>query len=197
MKRLVCIVEGKGEVRAVPTLCARILKEIGASSWTVDSDPIRRPRGTLVDEGIPTHKRPCHARELGRALEMALARDPDGLIVLCDADRDCPAVWGPSAIGTIRARTAVPATAVMCVLEYEAWLLRTYSDEEHRAAKVRDPERTRGAKEELRKLVPDYMPTTHQLELTRRIDVTALRTRSRSFDKLVRGIETITAATRE
>jgi hypothetical protein len=38
----------------------------------------------------------------------------------------------------------------------------------------------------LKRLVPGYLPTTHQLNETRRIDIALVRKRSDSFDKLVR-----------
>jgi hypothetical protein len=44
MKRLVCAVEGDGEVQAIPNLCARILLAVGATGWVVDKEPIRRNR---------------------------------------------------------------------------------------------------------------------------------------------------------
>ena len=40
-RRLVCIVEGQGEVAAIPNLCARILNHLGVSDWVVGRDPIR------------------------------------------------------------------------------------------------------------------------------------------------------------
>ena len=49
--------------------------------------------------------------------------------------------------------------------------------------------------EELRKLVPNYKPSVHQLAVTRRIDVAALRVRSDSFDKLVRDLAALSEAT--
>ncbi len=49
----------------------------------------------------------------------------------------------------------------------------------------------RGAKGTMKKLVPDYSPTVHQLEETRRINIAFLRSRSQSFDKLVRCIASL------
>jgi hypothetical protein len=43
----------------------------------------------------------------------------------------------------------------------------------------------------MKKLVPDYSPTVHQLEETRRINIAFLRSRSQSFDKLVRCIASL------
>lgn len=83
-------------------------------------------------------------------------------------------------------------TAVMAVHEYETWLLLNHSDEELRAAGVPVPVMGRGAKSTLRKLVPDYSPTVHQLQETQRIkDIATLCRRSESFDKLVRSIASL------
>ncbi len=41
-RRLVCIVEGKGDVQAIPNLCSRILVHLSAHQWFVDKAPVRR-----------------------------------------------------------------------------------------------------------------------------------------------------------
>jgi hypothetical protein len=79
----------------------------------------------------------------------------------------------------------------MVVREYEGWLLYAFDDVALAKAGITDPERVRGAKEKLRKLVPGYKPTTHQLEITRKIDIGRLRRASDSFDKLVRSLAMI------
>jgi hypothetical protein len=76
----------------------------------------------------------------------------------------------------------------MIVREYEGWLLQSFSEVELASAGVVNPERIRGAKGALKRLVPGYKPTTHQLEITRAIDIQQLRKRSDSFDKLVRSL---------
>ncbi len=186
MKRLVCIVEGQGEVAAIPSLCARILLYLGAERWIVDPDPIRQPRSRLVDEKARSPRRPCNEDGIRRAIAMARARPADAVLVLCDADADCAAIWGPDAQKHLV--TPVRGAAVMAQREYEAWLLASYTDEQRAAAKVRDPELIRDAKGELRKLIPGYLPTVHQLAVTRKLDISRVRARSDSFDKLVRAL---------
>src|SRR5687767_7263017 len=95
-RRLVCIVEGKGEVQALPNLCARILVSLSAHQWFVDKDPIRRPRSQLVDERVKSPGRPCREDGVHKALEQAAARHPDAILVTCDADDDCPGSWAAS-----------------------------------------------------------------------------------------------------
>lgn len=77
----------------------------------------------------------------------------------------------------------------MAVREYESWLLWGYDDDRRRSVKAMDPETApRDAKGALRRLVPGYAPSTHQLEQTRRCDLSAVWAASRSFDKLVRSL---------
>lgn len=184
MKRLVCVVEGKGDVQAVPALCAKILNYLEAWTWVVDADPVRQPRGKLVDEKTPSPKRPANTDGLSRAITVAKSRPADAVLVLCDSDDDCPAVWGPSGQKLLDGLTR--GACVMAVREYEAWLLCAHVN----AAKVgsRSIESIRNAKGELASHWPGYKPSVHQLAATRAIDVSKLRTLSPSFDKLVRSL---------
>ena len=184
MRRLVCIVEGQGEVQAIPNLCSRILLDLSAHQWFVDKEPIRRPRGQLVDERVKSPLRPCRQEGVHKALEIAAARRPDAILVTCDADDDCPKTWAESVASIVG--PSRPAAAVMAVREFEAWLLWSRSEAELKKVKVADPDRVRNAKGKLEGLIAGYEPTTHQLELTRQMDLQRLRHRSKSFDKLVR-----------
>lgn len=125
-------------------------------------------------------------------LALRRPRTTDAVLLLCDEDEDCAAVWGPDATRMMRKLGA--GAAVMAVHEYETWLLLSRRDEELKSAGVAVPVAGRGAKSTLRKLVPDYSPTVHQLQETRRIDIAFLRQRSPSFDKLVRSIATLCAS---
>lgn len=189
MQRLVCIVEGQGDVQAVPRLCARVLNALGASGWYVDEDPIRRPRSQLVDERVASPSRPCREEGLRKALAIAEARRPAAILVLCDSDDDCPGVWA-SSIEALEGRP-LPRAAVMAVREFEGWLLWTFDEADLTRIKATNPERVRDAKGKLERLVPGYMPTLHQQQLIQRVNVGRLRRLSRSFDKLVRTLSLI------
>ncbi len=192
MPRLTCVVEGRGELSAVPNLCARILRELGRWDWFVDQEPIRHPRSRLVDESVASPARPANARGIERVCRLAVARGASAVLVLTDSDDDCPAVWGPAA--TTAATCHLKAAAVMAVREYEAWILHGFSPEERALAGiVRHPDKIRNCKGALRKLMPGYQPTIHQLEGTRRMVPSVIRTRSRSFDKFYRAVEGLTA----
>lgn len=105
-RRLVCIVEGHGEVTAIPTLCARVLYTLlgrEPSKWAVDRDPIRQPRSQLVDEAISSPNRPPRLEGVDRALGLALARPNVGAVmVVVDSDKDCAVAWGPPATERVR-----------------------------------------------------------------------------------------------
>ncbi len=81
--RVGCIVEGHGEVRAVPVLIRRVARTLGVP---VDiPHPIRIPGSKLAQQG-----------ELERAVELA-SRTIGGrgaILVLRDSDDDCPAEVG-------------------------------------------------------------------------------------------------------
>ncbi|WP_414641018.1 hypothetical protein [Archangium sp.] len=121
-----------------------------------------------------------------RAMEIARSRRADAVLMLCDEDDDCAAAWGPDATRVMGQK--VPSLAVMAVREYETWLLLARDHISLGAAGIHRPETLRDAKKALAILVPGYLPTTHQLSETRGIDVAFLRSRSKSFDKLVRSI---------
>lgn len=94
MKNLVCVVEGRGDVLALPNLCSRIRNYVKAWNWSVDPIPVRQPRSAMVDESQRSPRRTARAGGVGRAIELALRRPADGILITCDADDDCPAVWG-------------------------------------------------------------------------------------------------------
>jgi hypothetical protein len=183
----VCIVEGRGEVEAIPCLCLRVRNHLQAWSWLVDPQPVRRSRSLLVDERQPSPHRPPREDELERAVELAVRRPADAVLVMCDSDDDCPAVWGPPATRLVARRTR--GAAIMPVREYEAWLLashlRSATLEGRRLDQVRD------AKGKLSKLVNGYTPTVHQRRLTEQMDLDVVRMFSDSFDKLMRTLADI------
>lgn len=191
MKRLHAVVEGHGEVEAVPALLFRVLDHLGrTSAWVVNRQVARLPRSLLVDQSVPGPERPPRPDGLEKAIGLALANKADALVVLVDADDDCPASFGPPGTEIVERRIA--GAAVMAVREFETWLLLTFPDSRLRAKAIHAPEAKRDAKGALRRLVPGYAPTTHQVEVVRRVDVARLRRRSMSFDKLVRDVEVMT-----
>jgi hypothetical protein len=188
------IVEGEGEEIALPILLRRIAGE-GAGRWDVTfPPPHRHGRGSIVAPG-----------GIERFVETAAILQPRsrGILVLIDADDDCPAEWGPRL--TDRARQARPDKHVGVVLanrEFEAWFLAAASS----LAGTRglaadlvvppDPEKPRGCKEWLTAHRTDgrsYSPTTDQAALAARFDLRLARANSPSFAKFCREVESFLA----
>ena len=136
------IVEGHGEVEAVPILLRRLIDE--AQAWRIQAGKsIRRTRHQLV-----------HEPELERSVRIALEQpDCGAILILFDGDDDCPAELG-SHLQQIASQAAreTPCEVVMAHREYEAWFLAGFDSlRGHKmildhAEPPRDPERPRDAK---------------------------------------------------
>lgn len=195
MRRLVAIVEGHGEVTAVPVLLHRIAREVAPEQRIVVAEPLRVNRSKIVQP-----------RVLEKYMEIAArrVRAGGGILVLLDADRDCPAELAPALLG--RAASAAPNHAVAVVLaktEYEAWFLASAASLGGSAGLARgftappDPEAVRDAKGRIGIHLPAriYRPTKHQEALTRALDFELARA-APSFDKLWREVSRMIAAPR-
>ncbi len=108
------IVEGHGEVSALPKLLHRVAAEFPMVDLLTPKPPWRCPRGSLIaPNGIE--------REVESNSWVGLS---GGILVLLDADDDCPAELAPALLK--RARAARPDRRVSIVLakrEFEAWFL--------------------------------------------------------------------------
>lgn len=191
---IVPIVEGKGEVIAVPILLRRILQE-EMHIWDIDvAKPVLAKRNLVVKEG-----------KLEERIKIALTdRDhPGAVLILLDTDPDdCPAQIGP----TLRERalkvTHLPVAVVLANLEFKAWFLGAKESLRGHCG-IRDdveapvgPETIRGAKESLsRNMIPGrrYLPIADQASLCSKLDLQVCRSRCPSFDKLIRDITNLVA----
>lgn len=188
------IVEGDGEVIALPRLLHRIAGEMAIWDLRVERPwPIGRSK--LVKRG-----------ELERAVEAVAHRvsGEGGILVLIDADDDCPASLGPELLK--RATDARPDKKIAVVLanrEYEAWFLASATSLAGECGlpvdlcTQSDPEAVRGAKERLRNLMPAgrrYRETADQAALTSKFDLTMARTNSPSFEKFYRDVARLMGA---
>ncbi len=197
MNRIVCVGEGHGEKKALPKLCARVLKRLGVHGWHVDDDAVWQSRSKLVDEKTASPMRGANLTGLSRAVQLAAARRARvsgtlAVVVACDADNDCPATWGPSAMSVIS--PIIPngaAGVVMIVREFETWFLLSRTAAELAAAGVTGAAKKRNAKGAMGRLVRGYLPTLHQLEEVMRLDIDRVWSQSDSFDKLVRDLARI------
>ena len=190
MIRIVAIVEGDGEVKAVPVLLRRIGAAVAPLAALDVARPIRVSRGRFLKES-----------GLEGYVSLAASRaGPDGrILVLLDANGDCPAELGAALLR--RARAARPDLLIEVVLakcEYESWFiaaadsLRGTRGISNAANVPPDPESIRGAKEWLRaRMSGPYSPTADQAALTARFDMTAARRRAPSFDKMWRAVNVL------
>ena len=154
--RIVSIVEGKGEEEAVPILLRRIAERVTPSSSVDVPRPIRVKRQQIVKAG-----------ELERAVELAARRAGvnDGILILLDADTDCPADLSPSLLHRATgARKDRAIRVVLAKMEYEAWFLAAAASiaGQHgidpSATPPRDAEAIRNAKGWLSKQMPPGRP---------------------------------------
>ena len=187
---VIAIVEGHGEVQAVPVLVRAIAAALGMPVPAVPP-PVRVPRGRIS-------KPP--GDDLARGLQLAARRwtPPGGLLLLCDADDDCAASLGPEL--RRQARAIVPEVRVEVVLavrEYEAWFLgaldslRGPRDVRADAVAPPDAEAIRGARERFADCLEparSYAETVDQPRFTARMDMGAARARCRSFDRCFRAV---------
>lgn len=185
------VVEGHGEVQAVPVLLRRLVSE--AETWGVGiGTPIRRTRHQL-------------ATEEGITASISLARGkPDcaAILVLFDGDDDCPAQLGPKVQEWADAAARdTPCAVCIAHREYEAWFLATLDsigaewgrdDVQHHP----NPESPRDAKGEIerRMLGRGYKETTHQPKFSDYFCLSDAFRRSRSFRKLVKSFGALTSA---
>lgn len=191
---IIPIVEGQGEVDAVPVLLRRILAEVEIYDLEI-ARPFRVKRNRVVREG-----------ELERAIHQAL-RDratASSLILILDADDDCPRELGPQLLARCRAATEVPVAVVLASREFEAWYLgakeslRGTRGIRADAIAPSAPEEIRDAKGRLSANMENrrYLEVDDQAALASRVDLSLARERCPSFDKLVRDVQRLATSIR-
>lgn len=183
--KVAAIVEGDGEVAALPVLLRR-LGEWRTPEASVEVLPpirVRRDRFLNRDE------------EFRRHLLLAAAKcgDDGWILVLLDADDDCPADLGWRTLQ--RAQACIPHRFVSVVLahrEYEAWFiaaaesLQGYRGFAFDPADAVDAEIPRDAKGWIKRRMAGgtYGETTDQAAFSARMNLQQAFDRSRSFRKL-------------
>ena len=179
--RIQPVVEGHGEVGAVPVLLRRLLVE-ALTVGVVVGKPIRRKRSELATK-----------EGLARSIEMARDKpDCAAILVLFDGDDDCPAHLGPAAQDWANAAArGVPCAVCIAHREYESWFLATLDSLYHKDIKADaqahpQPERPRDAKGQMSRWMQGrgYKPTPHQAKFSALFCLADAYKRSRSFRKL-------------
>lgn len=186
---IACVVEGHGEKTGLPKVLYRIADRFSVWDLRVPM-PHRVPRGSLIATGGIERVVGAEANRVG---------DAGGVLVLLDADDDCPAELGPSLLA--RAQSARPDKHIAVVLpnrEFEAWFLAAAASlgglcglpEE--LTPPNDPEGIRDAKGWLTRQRADglqYSPTVDQAALGSAFDMEQARKAAPSFDKFCREVE--------
>lgn len=187
MVKLVCIVEGDGDVEALPVLLRRIRDEYQRFDVVIER-PLRSPRDRFLN-------RP---EEMSRMLAFAAGRaGPDGcILVLLDADDDCVAeLVARYQADVTRLAGATDCGLVFAKSEFESWFVAGV-ESLHGFHRIPDglsapvnPEDIRDAKGWLRRNMEGqgvYSETVDQPAFAARFDWRLARRRSASMDKLCR-----------
>lgn len=192
MITIASIVEGHGEVEALPLLLRRIAGQVAAERVVNASRPFRVRRQNFLKPD-----------EIERSVEFVANRSGvDGrILILLDANSDCPKTLAAEIIE--RARKARGDRAIQVVLakvEYEAWFLAAAESlADHRGIKPdvvspSNPEAVQDAKGWISKWMEpgrSYSPSTDQPALTAVFDMDVARKRAPSFDKLYRAVKSL------
>ena len=185
MTAVATIVEGDGEVAALPVLLRRIGEWQTPGHFVQVLPPIRVHRDRFLNR----------EEEFQRHLSLASAKcGVDGwVLVLLDADDDCPAEAGKHLLE--RARTCIPHRRISVVLanrEYEAWFIAAAASLHGQRGfsfcpeDAIDAERPRDAKGwiKTRMAAKAYGETTDQPAFSALMDLRLAFQNSRSFRKL-------------
>ncbi len=187
MPRIVPIVEGPGDIDAVPTLLHRILRHRQWWNWSVAPPKRAGNLGNLkkrLDDFIQyAHKE----------------KDCQAILILLDLDDGCPANEARALAARVRQlHLRCPVAIVLAHREYEAWFLAslaTIAGSHGLSADLTfegDVERIRGVKEWLTAQKPAgqaYKPALEQTSFTNLIDLDLAQGRSRSFRRLCHALE--------
>ncbi len=188
------IVEGHGEVEALPALLYRIRESLPSADTLQINPPIRVKSGSFL------HKQDEFRRHVQLAALKAAARQGSVLILL-DCDDGCPAELGPRLLrDATRVRHDVPMFVALAYREYETWFLAAAPSLRGTAGLPDDldspahPDGLRDAKGWLAERMPGgYDPIRHQSVLTRRMDLDQARSAA-SFNRLYRHIAALLTA---
>ncbi|HTI70301.1 MAG TPA: DUF4276 family protein [Candidatus Limnocylindria bacterium] len=182
--RIASIVEGHGEVLAVPLLIRRFASSAGFSGQIDAPPPFRTPKSKLLQSG-----------ELERLVDAAAnkAGKTGGIFILIDSDKDCPAKLGPELLRRARhSRNDIPIALVLAHQEFESWFLGSVQS----LLEVRDfrptlknhpqPETISGCKEWLTTTLSKgrkYSELLDQPALTQAFDFEMAKANCPSFEK--------------
>ena len=188
------VIEGHAEVESIRHLIYAVLANNQSEIYPRIARPVRAPRDRLI-------------KELERYAEIAIREGGSAskLVVLLDADDDCPAELGPQLLRRLIRRFPNHAASVsLANREYEAWFIASL---ETMVAPIGlDPssslpsggaESIRGTKEWLSARMhsgQNYDSRADQPRLVSYLDVPLARSRSQSFDRFCREVDRLLSA---
>ncbi|HRY15303.1 MAG: DUF4276 family protein [Candidatus Competibacteraceae bacterium] len=171
---IIPIVEGHGEVEAVPLLLRRIACTVTPGLLPRINLPNRIKAKSFLND-------PGYFRK-HISLAAAKAAQFQGLVlILLDCEDDCPAELGPELLRrAIAIRCDVPYFVALAYREFETWFiaatesLRGWEGLPDYLAAPPDPQAIRGAKEWLSHNMPGgYDPVIHQVRFCQHFNFTA------------------------
>jgi hypothetical protein len=193
---IVPIVEGHSEVESVGVLLRRLLRTFNRLDIQI-ARPFRVKRYQVVKEG-----------QIERAVTQGTrGRENVGaVLVLLDADDDCPAWLAKKLLARCAKVTGLPVAVVLANREFEAWFLgakeslRGIRGIRQDAVSPANPESIRDAKGRISANMSAgrrYLEVDDQPALAEKLDIKTARKRCPSFDKLVREIQRLAQLLRE
>jgi Domain of unknown function (DUF4276) len=188
------LVEGYGEVEAVPLLLRRLQETAGHYGFRV-AKPFRRNRSELTTEA-----------SVRSSVKLALGReDCGGVLIVFDSDDDPACTIGPNVKMWAQSEAGlIPCEVVAVTREYEAWFISAIESlrENHGisplATSHNSPETVRDAKGVLQSwMLPPYYysPRVDQASLTAGLDLRQVHRRCRSFKRIVKAFGILAQAT--
>ncbi len=186
--KLYPIVEGHGEIKAVPVLLRRLMHDHAQCFGVGVGTPLRRTQSQLRREA-----------DVQQIVRLALCQaDCAAVLLIFDGEDDCPVelankvrAWARAAAGT------VPCEVVIAYREYETWFLAAVESIRGEcriagdAVAPANPETKRDAKGALEAFMPrgaSYAETIHQEKLSALFDLSLAHRRNRSFRKLTKAM---------
>lgn len=186
------IVEGHGEVAALPILLRRVWTELLGRTYIEVIPPIRQPRFRLVSETGSPLPGLAKAVHLAR-LKLSQHTGKRVVFVMLDSERICPKAIAP---GILSACTPSPPgmelSVVLPHIMYESWFVASSASLgeylECSGDHPTDPEGASHGKGWIKSRMRSgaYSETVDQPPMSSAIDLELCRSRSPSFDKLCR-----------
>jgi len=184
MSHIALVVEGHGDVAAVPALVRRYLAVRSHSGVRVGKPLNAKDRGKLLKEG-----------ELERFARLAAMEPGAGaLIVLFDADKDPACELGPEALSRISSCVDVPVKVCLAVREYENWIMASAETVFNNVTALEDPE-GKGAVHAIKQALQPraYVKPRDQPALSHLIDFGLARDRCPSLNRFLTIIDELAA----